>query len=80
MADGNLPEQLRRYWVAGPGAARIKWGTSGDFDRCIVNIQGEITNDGRKPLPDRIIKGLCATLHREATGFTPGHAPGERKS
>jgi hypothetical protein len=23
-----------------------------------------------------MIKGLCATLHKEATGGTPGHAPG----
>jgi hypothetical protein len=79
VAEGNLPEQLRRYWIAGPGAAKIRWGQSGDFDRCITNIQAEVTKGGDKPLPDRIIKGLCATLHRQATGATPGHASGERK-
>lgn len=71
-----MPAQLVRYWVAGAGAAKIGWGTDGDFDRCIVNIQAEVSEHG-KPLSDRVVKGLCATLHKLATGATPGHAPGE---
>lgn len=72
-----LPAQLRAYWLHGPGAARIAWGSSGDFDRCIANIQAEVSKHGA-PLPDHVIKGLCATLHKEATGARPGHAPGEQ--
>ena len=73
----GLPPQLLRYWVAGPGAAKIAWGTPGDFARCEVNVQAEITKGGQAPLPDHVIRGLCATLHRIATGASPGHAPAE---
>lgn len=77
MAAGTqLPPQLLKYWTAGPGAARIAWGTPGDFDRCIANIQAEAGKDGH-PLSPRVIKGLCATLHKIATGAPPGHAPTE---
>ena len=78
MAEGTgMPPQLLRYWTAGAGGAKIAWGTPGDFDRCIANIQSEVTDKGGAPLSDRVIKGLCATLHKVATGATPGHAPGE---
>jgi len=73
----RMPAELKKYWLHGAGAAKIRWGTGGDFDRCRRAIQAEITKDGRKPLPDYEINGLCANLHREATGATPGNAPGE---
>jgi hypothetical protein len=77
MAAGTgMPPQLIRYWTVGAGGAKIAWGTGGDWARCIAAIQEEVTSDG-KPLPDRVVKGLCATLHKVATGATPGHAPGE---
>lgn len=79
MARTALPAQLVRYWTRGKGAAKIRWGTPGDFNRCITAIQAEITEDGRAPLPDNQIKGLCATLHKKATGATPGNAPGEKR-
>lgn len=71
-------ERLKTFWAEGPGAARIVWGTDGDFMRCIANIQKAVTDGGKPPLSDHMIKGLCAELHKRATGFTPGHAPGER--
>lgn len=73
-----MPASLKRYWLTGAGAAKIRWGEGGDFMRCVTAINAEITKHGRKPLPDHEIKGLCANLHREATGATPGNAPGER--
>ena len=77
MAEGTqLPPQLIKYWVAGPGAAKIAWNTHGDFDRCVVNIQAEVSKDG-PPLPERVVKGLCATLHKLATGGPPGHGSAE---
>ena len=77
MAAGTgMPPQLLKYWLTGPGAAKIKWGVPGDFDRCIRNIQSEVADHGA-PLSDHVIKGLCATLHKMSTGATPGHAPGE---
>jgi hypothetical protein len=77
MAEGTgLPPQLIKYWLAGPGAAKINWGVGGDYNRCISAIQAEVGEDG-PPLSDRVIHGLCATLHKMATGARPGHAPGE---
>lgn len=38
-----------------------------------------ITKDGKAPLPDHVISGLCATLHKVATGVTPGHAASEKR-
>jgi hypothetical protein len=75
-AGTGLPPQLLTYWTAGPGGARIAWGTPGDFDRCRTMVNAKVSEDGA-PLPDRVISGLCATLHKIATGATPGHAPGE---
>lgn len=74
--DSAGVERLKTYWAEGPGAARIGWGTDGDWARCIVNIQEAVSKHGA-PLPDRMIKGLCAELHQRATGARPGHAPGE---
>jgi hypothetical protein len=79
MAAGTgLPPHLIAYWTKGPGAAKIQWGEPGDFNRCRIAINEKVSEDG-KPLSDRVISGLCATLHKIATGATPGNAPGERR-
>lgn len=70
-------EKLMRYWAEGEGAIKIRWGVPGDFDRCIREIQTAITKDGKPPLSDRVIKGLCSNLHQRATGARPGHAATE---
>lgn len=75
--DHEAVARLKAFWASGRGAAEIGWGQDGDFDRCVVLIQKAVTKDGQKPLPDRMIKGLCANLHKEATGAWPGHAPAE---
>ena len=69
-----MPGDLQKYWLAGAGAARIRWGAPGDFMRCVRAIQKEIVEDGRPPLADHVIKGLCANLHKAATGQRPGDA------
>ena len=61
--NGNA-EVLRRYWLAGAGAAKIAWGTPGDFTRCVVNISSYMSDDEAK--------GYCANLHHAATGMWPG--------
>jgi hypothetical protein len=76
---GGMPVQFKRYWLTGAGASIIRWSTPGDFDRCRVAINAKITEHGGKPLPDHEISGLCANLHKEATGASPGHAPGEQR-
>jgi hypothetical protein len=59
---GNA-ETLRRYWSTGKGAAKIRWGTSGDFRRCRKNLQKYM---GPKAA------GYCARLHKRNTGMWPG--------
>ena len=66
--DRSNTERLMRYWASGKGRAKINWGVPGDFDRCVVEL-GKYVGPG-------IVKGLCANLHKRATGGWPGHAPG----
>lgn len=64
-ADRNRggAEKLRNYWTKGPGAAKIGWGTPGDWTRCVKNLG--------KYLGPRA-KGYCALRHREMTGKWAG--------
>jgi hypothetical protein len=73
-----MPPQLVETWTHGKMAHEINWGVPGDFHRCEVAIQAEVTKDGKPPLSPHVIAGLCATLHKVATGATPGHAAGEQ--
>jgi hypothetical protein len=60
-----MPPQLRESYLHGKAAAHIGWGSDGDFDRCVA----ESIKHG---IPGRMRKGMCATLHKEATGHAPG--------
>ena len=68
MVDPNpargMPLQLQKYWLAGKGAAKIRWNVPGDFKRCVRNL--------RKYFPTNP-EGLCNILHTKATGGPPGH-------
>ena len=59
---GNA-EALRRYWTVGKGAAKIRWGTGGDWTRCVRQLS--------KYLGPRA-KGYCALRHHEVTGLWTG--------
>lgn len=61
--DKSSPNTRRlvNYWVNGEGAAKIRWGTDGSFGRCERALAGKV----RDP------QGLCAELHKEATGEWP---------
>jgi hypothetical protein len=59
---GNA-EKLRRYWLYGKGAAKIRWNTPGDWTRCYRQL--------RKYMGIRA-KGYCSLRHKEATGVWPG--------
>lgn len=56
-------EQLRIYWTRGKGATKIRWGTSGDWRRCVRQL--------RKYLGSRA-EGYCQLRHREVNGFYTG--------
>ena len=69
---GNA-EKLRRYWVSGEGAAKIRWGTPGDWKRCVRHLS--------KYMGVRS-KGYCQLRHKEATGVYTGSRrnPGRNNS
>lgn len=54
--------KLREYWVHGPGAVKIAWGTPGDFDRCVSHLRKYVRNP----------EGLCNEYHQAAVGAPPG--------
>jgi len=54
-----------RYWAEGEGAAKIRWGEPGDFDRAVRHL----TEVG---VPLGEVKGLAANLHHRALGVWPG--------
>lgn len=56
-------EKLVEYWTRGKGAAKIRWGTDGDFKRCERYL--------RKYFPKNPA-GLCNHLHTRALGKPPG--------
>ena len=64
---GNA-ETLRRYWLYGAGALKIRWGTPGDFTRCVRELD--------EHMPGRA-EGYCALLHKRATSLYPGHHGGK---
>ena len=55
-------EKLRRYWVYGRGAAKIRWGTPGDWKRCVRHLA--------KYMGPRA-KGYCNLRHHEAIHMWP---------
>lgn len=66
---GNA-DRLREYWVHGEGAAKIRWGTAGDWKRCVRHLS--------KYLGVRA-KGYCQLRHKDALGFyTATHAKKDR--
>jgi hypothetical protein len=59
---GNA-EKLRLYWTKGKGAAKIRWGTPGDWKRCVRYLS--------KYMGVRS-KGYCQLRHKEVTGVYTG--------
>lgn len=57
---------IRTYWTHGKGAAKIRWGTDGSFKRCVRKLRKYFPQDP---------EGLCANLHKEATGEWPAEKP-----
>jgi len=62
-------ERLHQYWVHGEGAAKIRWGDPGDFDRCVLHL-GKYIRDPQ---------GYCNLAHHAALGIYPAtHAAMEK--
>jgi hypothetical protein len=59
---GAMPKQLKDYWLHGAGAAKIRWGEGGDYDRCVVEV-------GEK-VDAKYVHGICGNLHEAALGIS----------
>jgi hypothetical protein len=57
-------QRLRTYWTKGKGAAKIRWGQGGDFNRCRRQLAKYVQNPA-------YLAGTCANLHKVALGFWP---------
>ena len=56
--------RIHTYWTKGKGAAKIRWGTPGDFTRCrrqLLKYVGPVW-----------INRTCAQWHHDALGYWPG--------
>lgn len=64
LAEAAGPDgaRLKTYWTVGKGAAKIRWKTAGDFNRCVRHL-GKYVEDP---------EGLCNTYHQAAVGAPPG--------
>lgn len=71
-SDIRAARRLKRYWSRGPGAAKIVWGTPGDWRRCVRLLT--------KYMGTRS-KGYCQNLHKSVTGIYTGDRrnPGRRR-
>lgn len=61
--------RIRRYWTHGKGAAKIRWGQPGDFNRCRRQLAKYVKNP-------QWLAGTCANMHKEALGVWPGQESG----
>jgi len=71
ITEPKATSRIRRYWVSGKGAAKIRWGAPGDFNRCRSQLAKYIANP-------EWLAGTCANMHKEALGVWPGRENGSR--
>lgn len=60
---GTMPPQLKRYWLHGLGAAKIRWGEGGDYNRAVTALLAE-------GIPEKYVHGIAGNLHEEALGIS----------
>lgn len=60
----TMPPKLQAYWLGPKGAAKIGYGTPGQFKRCQAALRGKV--------PGHMIDGTCSNLIHKATGQWPG--------
>jgi hypothetical protein len=71
ITDPKPTQRIRDYWVHGKGAAKIRWGQPGDFNRCRTQLAKYIQNP-------EWLAGTCANMHKEAILLWPGgEVPGK---
>jgi hypothetical protein len=55
---------LENYWKLGKGAIKIRWGSPGDFTRCVRHLDKHVGSERAKR--------ICAQWHYDTNGFWPG--------
>jgi hypothetical protein len=73
LTNPRATGRIRRYWTHGKGAAKIRWGAPGDFNRCRRQLAKYVRNP-------EWLAGTCANMHKEALGIWPGMERGSRHS
>ena len=73
ITNPKATERIRRYWVRGEGALKIKWGVPGDFNRCREQLAKYIQNPAW-------LAGACANMHKEAILLWPGQEDGKHQA
>jgi len=58
-----MPPQLKRYWLHGAGAAKIRWGEGGDYDRAVAALLAA-------GVPAKYVHGIAGNLHEAALGIS----------
>ncbi|MFF4607943.1 hypothetical protein ACFY12_35050 [Streptomyces sp. NPDC001339] len=59
-----MADSLERYWKNGEGAAKIRWGTPGDWTRCHRHLTKHVGDDRARR--------ICSQWHHDQTGVWPG--------
>lgn len=73
--SGFSSVNLKQYWLTGKGAVKIRWGTDGDWTRCVRLVQKAAGAD----MTHEQVKGYCSKLHFMANGFYPGSSLNKKK-
>ena len=71
ITNPRATARIRRYWTKGEGAAKIRWGVPGDFNRCRRQLAKYVQNP-------EWLAGTCANMHKEAIGIWPGMERGKK--
>ena len=58
--SGGGNPSIKQYRLTGAGAAKIRWGTDGDFTRCVRHLKGKV--------PTGSEERICAQWVKDATG------------
>lgn len=59
-----MPRQLADWYMTGEGAARIRWGTDGDLQRC----HDLLMREARMDVTSDEAWGACNNLHKRLFG------------
>jgi hypothetical protein len=63
VTEPKATRRIHAYWTRGKGAAKIRWGQGGDFNRCKSQLA--------KYVESKYLNRTCALWHHDALGYWP---------